>query len=186
MGDATPDERAAIHTVERRIVFQRLPASGALSGPFVIKPTEVPVVYKVTSATDPNGTSGSFDGTVKLSGLIPGTPMKLAIFGSTFDLVIKGDLQTDSKKVSWYRERLYMLGYITTDELELPDLDIPSPDADGSDKAFVEFRKKLSQELLEALFAFQVDHNLPTDENILGDSDPMKSTRTLLDANAGT
>jgi len=186
MGDANPDERSAIHTVERTLVFQRMPASGAIAGPVVIKATEVPVEYKVTTDTDATGHTGTYQGAVKLDGLVPDTPTTLEIFSSKFDLVVKGDVQTDPKKLSWYRERLYMMGYVSTDELDLDDLDIPAPDSDGSDKAFFDFRKQLSQEFLEGLLAFQIDHNLPIDENILGDSDAMKSTRSLLDLNAGT
>lgn len=184
MGDANPDERSSIHTVERTIVFQRMPASGAIAGPVVIKPTEVPVEWKLTTDTDTTGHTGTYQSAVKLDGLVPDTPTKLEIFGSKFDLVVKGDVQTDPKKLSWYRERLYMMGYVSTDELDLDDLDLPDPA--GDDKVFFDFRKKLTQEFLEGLLSFQIDHNLSIDENILGDSEVMKSTRSLLDLNAGT
>src|SRR5262245_6538145 len=125
MADVNVDTQSSINTTRRMIYFQLAPGS---VNSLIIK-AGMPMTYKVTTAADPAGHELRFEDHVDLDALIPGGAATLKIFDTDYELVVHGDVQSDQKKLSWYRQRLYMLGYLTNAELEANDADIPGSDA---------------------------------------------------------
>lgn len=187
MADANPNQRIPAHTVARTIVLQQLPGVGPPEQIRMIRPGAFPVPYTITITTGGSSVEnkGDFDGTIRFEAP-PGAKVVLEIFDSKFDIELREDVQPDPKKLSWYAERLHMLGYLTTDELDGSDIDLPDPEEDV-DAQFAKFREdNLTNPFLRALCAFQADQNLRPDENVLGESDAMVNTRLQLDLLSGT
>ena len=41
---------------------------------------------------------------------MPGATVHVALFGTDYEMVFRGEVVSDIKTLAWYRERLYMLG----------------------------------------------------------------------------
>jgi hypothetical protein len=183
MANVNVDTQSAINTTRRVIYFQLAPGSLAFLNQSIIR-AGLPMTYQVTTPADPAGHALRFEDHVDLDALVPGAPAKLTIFDTEYELVVHGDVQSDTRKLSWYRQRLYMLGYLTNEELEAADQSIPPEGAAVNEvKAF---HDSLSVAFLEALLAFQADHMIPPDQDIDRESDNIKKTRAVLDSEAGS
>lgn len=183
MADVQTTTQSTVSTVKRIVCFQLVPSPAAIASANLVTKGDLPIPYKVTSDSDPKGYKALFTDRVTLDALVPGEKAELEIFDTKYELVVHGDVQSDPKKLSWYRQRLYMLGYLDADEIDAADLDIPA--ASAADAEIAAFQGKLSVAFLSALLAFQADAGLPQDQDIARDSDAVKKTRARLDLEAG-
>jgi hypothetical protein len=206
---------SGVTTVKRVIRFQAFPNSLSAQEHHLIREGKQEVSYKLRTASDPTEHTLRYTGDIVLDSLMPGSTATLTLFGTEYQITVRADVQSDPKRVSWYRERLYMLGFVGPEELERPDIVIPAasapgaaaptapapappapaapaagapaaPPAPATPATPAEFRDLLSQEFLDALFEFQASHRIPLDDNLVGDSDSIQRTRVALDLDAGT
>src|SRR5258708_4879399 len=89
---------SSVSTARRVVAFQLHAGPVVLQSPLNIKPGSTPVTYKVTSDADPGGHTATYDGQIVLD-LVPGSTVHVAIFGTDYEMVVRGEVASDIRKL---------------------------------------------------------------------------------------
>ncbi len=105
MQNVTPGQVSSVSTAHRVVAFQLHAGPAGLLSVLNICAVGAPVTYTVTSDAYPAGHTLAYTGQVVLD-QVPGTTAHVALFGTDYEMVLRGEVEADIKKLAWYRQRL--------------------------------------------------------------------------------